>query len=389
MNARQGFMNRHLAVLLVLAGLFPGGGGAWAQETPAGEEAAGGEEGKVKDKEAGEETGIVAEDAVVEEEEAQPVTMDVEAPPAKAVMTVQPELAPFPLEEEEEEAAGAGGGEKGKAPEGEEKPGIQLDAQVVTTPASTRFWQINGIIELHTNLVSDDYSANDAYMQYYLRGNFDVTKNNRLSLRMDLAQEFLADKGETGMWFGDMRFYYTRKFVLKTWKDYVIPGMVYFYLTAPTSRASIARSIITKPTVVLALAPSVGPVTFIGRGVLQYVFAKYAQSRESDPNPQFSAGYDLQMVISTPLDWLVFSGDWSYTWTKDYRSREGHQSMWFAEYYWEAAVTFVIPMPKKAPSFDITLAYAQGASVLEDGVYRTYFVKRDQSEMYLSLNLVY
>jgi hypothetical protein len=32
----------------------------------------------------------------------------------------------------------------------------------VTTPASNRFWQINGIIELHTNLVSDDYSANDA-----------------------------------------------------------------------------------------------------------------------------------------------------------------------------------------------------------------------------------
>jgi hypothetical protein len=174
-----------------------------------------------------------------------------------------------------------------------------------------------------------------------------------------------------------------------TWNDYVIPGMVYGYLTAPTSRPSIERGIITKPTLVFALAPSIGPVTFIGRAYMQYIFARYSASKMGDPNNQFLVGYDLQLLYQTPLDWLVLSGDWSYTWYKKYQTREHEQQMWFAEYYWEAAVTFVIPMPRKAPSMDITLAYAQGANVLEEGVYRTYFVKRDQSEMYLSINLVY
>jgi hypothetical protein len=303
-------------------------------------------------------------------------------PPAtEETITVQPQIEPSKPEAGKEE-----GGKEGKAKEG---AAIQLDAQLPTAPPPVRFYQINGIIELHTNLVSDDYSANDAYMQYYLRANFDVTKNNRLSLRMDMAQEFIADPGETGFWFGDMRFYYTRKFKIPATGDYVIPGMVYGYLTAPTSRQSIARSIITKPTIVFALAPSVGPVTFIGRGYLQYVFASYAESKNEDPNPQLNAGYDLQIVYETPLKWLALFAGWSYTWTKKYRTREGEQEPWGAEYYFEIGPNFVVPMPKKGPSLDITLAYAQGANVLEDGVYRTYFVKRDQSELYLSLNLNY
>ncbi len=297
---------------------------------------------------------------------------------AQETITVVPQIEPPALETE---------GEAKTTPA--EDTGVQIDAQIQTTPPPTHFYQINGIIELHTNLVSDDYSANDVYLQYYLRGNFDVTKNNRLSVRLELVQEFVADPGETGLWFGDIRFYYTRKFKVPATSNYVIPAMIYGYLTAPTSRKSIQRSIVTKPTLVLALAPAVGPVTFIGRGYFQYVFAKYAASKNEDPNPQLAAGYDLQIIYETPLKWLALSAGWSYTWNKKYRSREGEQQPWSAEYYFEIGPTFVVPMPKKAPSLDITVAYAQGANVLEDGVYRMYLAKRDQSELYFSLNINY
>jgi len=294
-------------------------------------------------------------------------------------VTVEPQIQP---------KVETGSGEKGEK-EKEKKGEVQLDAQIPTTPPPSRFYQVNAIIEGHFNLVSDDYSANDAYMQYYLRGNFDITKRNRVSLRLDMAQQFIADPGETGLWFGDIRLYYTRKFSIPVKEDFEIAGMVYGYLTAPTSRKSIERGIITKPTLVLALAPALGPVSFIGRGYFQYVFAKYAQSENEDPNPQISLGYDLQVIYETPLKWLVLSAGWSYSWTKKYRTREGEQQPWGGEYYFEFGPTFVIPMPKKGPSLDVTLAYAQGANVIEDGVYRMHFIKRDQSEVYLSLNFNY
>lgn len=387
MSMKNKNKNRFISLFLAMAGLAL----LWsppalqAQEDPGEDESTIEVEEEVETEEgAAEETA--AEEAVEEEEE-EAAAKEEEAPPPKEeeTMTVEAELAPFP----EEEAGEAPAPEAGKAKAGAETGMVQLDAQLPTTPPPERFYQINGILEWHTNLVSDDYGANDFYLVYYLKGNFDVTKNNRLSLRMDLTQRFIADEGESGLWFGDMRFYYTRKFRIMAWNDYVIPGMVYGYLTAPTSRPSIERGIITKPTVVFALAPSIGPVTFIGRGYMQYVFARYSTSKMGDPNDQFLVGYDLQLLYVTPLEWLILSGDWSYTWSKKYQTRENEQQLWFGEYYWEAAVTFVIPMPKKAPSLDFTVAYAQGANVLEDGVFRTYFVKRDQSELYLSINLVY
>ena len=343
-------------------------------------------EAEAEEEETAEEETTVVEAEGVVEEEAEEVTEDEED---DALITV--DLSEdYPAEEAEEEAVGKAGEGKAAAPDGRDDTEVQLDGQVITSPAPKHFFQINGIAELHFNVWSDEYSANDVLMQYYLKANFDVTKNNRLSLRLDLSQKFIADEGESGAWFGDIRAYYTRKFKIPTfYKDYKIAGMVYGYLTAPTSRPSIERGIITKPTVVFALAPKFGPVTFVVRGYVRYVFAKYAQSKMADPNNQFLGGIDLQGIWATPLDWLVMSGAFSWTWIKDYRTREHNQQLWDAQYYWEVAATFVIPMPKKWPSLDLTLAYAQGADVIDGGVYRTYIAKRDQSELYLSININY
>ena len=359
------------------------------EEGESGIEAVDEEEAEAEEEETTEEeTAVEAEEVV--EEQAEEVT---EEEGDDGLITVDVDLSEdYPVEEAGE---GAGAGETGEQKAA--KPGarkedteVQLDGQVITSPAPNRFYQINGIAELHFNVWSDEYSANDVLMQYYLKANFDVTKNNRLSLRLDLSQKFIADEGESGAWFGDIRVYYTRKFKIPTfYKDYKLAGMVYGYLTAPTSRPSIERGIITSPTVVFALAPRFGPVTFVVRGFLRYVFARYAQSKMGDPNNQFLGGFDVQGIWATPLDWLVISGAFSWTWIKDYRTREHNQQLWDAQYYWEVAATFVIPMPKKWPSLDLTLAYAQGADVIDGGVYRTYIAKRDQSELYLSININY
>jgi len=292
------------------------------------------------------------------------------------------------------EAAAAPAAEATPAPaaaEGE-KTAVTLEAKAAPAAAAAgkkRFYKVTGIAEFYLNVVSDDYTWSDFYAVYYLRGDFDVTKNNRVSLRLDLTQKFVADEGESGLWFGDMRLSYTRSFLVKTaFKGYTFPAKLDFYVTLPTARASYQRGIVTKPALVGTMAPVFGPVTLTGRLFMTYVFARYAQSKMGDPNPQFNIGYELAIAYQ-PLPWLVLSADWQYTWKKLYRSREGSSQLWNADYYWEVGPTFIPPLPKKGPALELSLLYSQGSRAIEDGVYRLYFVKRDQSQVYLSLNLNY
>jgi hypothetical protein len=46
-------------------------------------------------------------------------------------------------------------------------------------------------------------------------------------------------------------------------------------------------------------------------------------------------------------------------------------------------------MPDKYPGLDLSIAYDQGAPMLNGGTYRMYFYHRDQSELYFALNLTY
>ncbi|MBW2261338.1 MAG: hypothetical protein JRG91_05125 [Deltaproteobacteria bacterium] len=289
---------------------------------------------------------------------------------------------PPPEEEEEGGGAAAAGGDE------DEISDIDLDATIPTAGKKAKLFQIQGLYELHFNVISDDHSASDWLSFYMLKANLNVTKNNQLSLRLDMEQRYVADPGESGLWFGDIRLYYSRKFALPIPK-FPIPGKLSFYLTAPTSRQSQKRSYITKPTVIFALAPSLGPVTLVANGYFRYNFVKYAESdHQGTPNTMLTTGFMFQLIYA-PLDWFAPSAAWVSTWNKPYRTRENEVQPWKENYYWELALNFSIPMPEKAPSIDISLAYAQGANVLEDGVYRLYFGKRDQSEIYLGLNMIY
>jgi len=359
------------------------------------------EEGDVEEEaEAEEEAEEEEEEAEEESTEASSESMGAafgtNAQPPGTFPEPEPVVVPTPQppdeegEGEEGEGGEAGGGEAVVPPSGAEaaETDIELDAAIPTADKKQRIVQVQGLYELHFNVISDDYSANDWLGFYMLKGNFNITKNNQLSLRLDMEQRFVADPGESGLWFGDIRLYYSRKFALPIPK-FPIPGKVSFYLTAPTSRQSLRRSYITKPTVVLALAPSLGPVTLVANGYFRYNFVKYAESDErGSPNTMLMSGFMFQLIYA-PLDWFAPSAAWVSTWSKPYRTRENEAQPWQETYYWEVALNFSIPMPEKAPSIDLSLAYAQGANVLEDGVYRLYFGKRDQSEIYFGLNMIY
>lgn len=286
------------------------------------------------------------------------------------------------------EAPAAGAGASTKAGEAKDAGELDIDSIMKTQRDTSRFYKFLGVYELHFNMISDDHSAADWLAFWMLHAKFDVSKHDQLSVRADLEQRFLADPGESGLYFGDMRFYYTRKFSIPI-PDFAIPGQASIYLTAPTSRASRARSYITKPTLQVSLAPSWGPLSLIVTGTYQYAFAEYAESSErGTPNTRMT--FDIWgQILYQPFDWFAPSFLWESTWTEPYPSREGEAQDWRNDYYFEFALNFSIPMPDKWPGIDLVLAYAQGASLLEDGVYRAYFAKRDQSELYFGLNVTY
>ena len=302
-------------------------------------------------------------------------------PPSATAET--PPLA-VPADAEAGAAAAASTGEV-VADEGD----IELDAIRPTARKAHKLFQIQTIYEVHANLISDDRSANDWWSWWLVKGNINLTRNDRVSLRMDLVQRYIADPGENGLWFGDLRFYYSRKFQIPLTDEIIIPGQATLYLTAPTSRQSRARDYTTRPTGILTVVPNYGPLTLVANGYFRYSFATHAESTEGDPNTQLTTGYDLQLIYA-PLDWFAPSFAWQYVWHKPYDLKYADNSgNWESEYYFEFALNFTIPMPEAFPTLDVSLAYGQGANVKEDGIYRTYFAKRDQSEIYLGLNLSY
>jgi|GEM_PF-3380875 len=265
---------------------------------------------------------------------------------------------------------------------------IDLSARIPTKAETDRWWHLLGVYELHQNLISDDYGPNDVYSWYMAQAKFDLTRYDQLGLRLEMLQRFIADPGEAALFFGDLRFTYFRKFALPI-PGFSIPGVASAYVTAPTSRESHTRSYLTRPTAQVALAPSWGPLTAIVTGIYRYSFARYGQSEEqSSPNERQTAAVQAQLLYQ-PLDWLAPSFLWQSYWAENYPVGGFEQGWKGSFYYFELAVNFTLPMPEEAPAIDLSLAYAQGAPMLTDGTYRFAFYHRDQSEVYLGLNVTY
>ena len=265
---------------------------------------------------------------------------------------------------------------------------IDISARIPTRVETGRWWHLLGIYEMHMNLISDQYGSNDVYNWYMLQAKFDLTKYDQLGLRAELNQRFVADAGEAALYPGDVRFYYYRKFTLPI-PGFAVPGLAYVFATAPTSRESLNRSYVTRPTALLSLAPSYGPVTLVATGMYRYSFARFAESDErSAQNERQMAGVQAQ-VMYQPFEWFSPSFTWLSYWTEDYPVGGVSQGWRGNYYYFEFAATFTLPLPENAPGVDLSLAYAQGASMLTGGRYLFSFYHRDQSELYLGLNVTY
>lgn len=288
-------------------------------------------------------------------------------------------------------ATPAPGAIAGKAPAAaaQRSDDVDISARIPTRIEGQQAWHLLFIYELHFNLLSDQYSANDVYSWYLLQAKFDLSRHDQIGVRFDMTQRYLADEGDAGLFPGDVRVYYWRKFNIPIPK-FPIPGVASIHLTVPTSRESRARSYMTRPTATLSLAPSWGPLTLLLTGIYRYSFAQFAESGEgSVPNERQSAGIQAQLQWQ-PVDWFAPSFLWQSWWAEPYPDREGHSQGWRGStYYFEVALNFTLPMPKGWPGFDLSLAYDQGAPMLAGGIYRFAFAKREQSELYLGINLTY
>ena len=266
---------------------------------------------------------------------------------------------------------------------------VDISARIPSKAEASQFWHLLAIYELHVNLFSDEYSANDAYNWYMLQAKFDLSRHDQVGVRAELLQRYVADPGENGVFFGDLRFYYWRKFTIPI-EDFPIPGVAGIYLTAPTSRESQARSYVTRPTLLLTFAPSYEGFTLLLTGIYRYSFARFAESAEgSSPNERQTAGLQAQLMYQ-PLPWLAPSFLWQSWWSESYPAKDGSSQGWRgSSYYFEFALNFSLPMPDLWPGLDLSVAYGQGAPMLTGGTYRFAFYKRDQSEFYFGLNLTY
>ena len=250
-----------------------------------------------------------------------------------------------------------------------------------------RFKLIGGY-RLEFNLISDDYSGNDFGSSYSIGANSYLTDKDQINIRWGMYQRYVADPGEEGLWFNDVRLYYARKFSIPI-PEFSVPGKVTLRVTAPTSRSSIGRGYVSAPSLSLGLAPGVGPVTLVTSGYFVYHIARYAEyGNGTRYNTLFTAGYSLGASYS-PLKWLGFSASARMSWREKYPTREGHWQDWEPGYGYSLGAGFAIPMPDEAPSLDIGLGFSQGADLLDGGVYKVYFAKREQSTVYLSIGLVY
>lgn len=163
----------------------------------------------------------------------------------------------------------------------------------------TKPWEVGVGWEFHHLIRQEDLGGagvnkNLNYFSAYAR--WDITENNRLSIRGGLYERFIADAGESGVRADDVSATYTRRVPLPR----AVTLRIATSLSAPTSFASQKAGLITAPRLSLQADRKFGYVTVDGRIVGQGFLCKYASAEGGSPNPKFLVAGVLTGGVSIP-----------------------------------------------------------------------------------------
>jgi hypothetical protein len=258
-------------------------------------------------------------------------------------------------------------------------------------------WSVWAIFETHWKAVHDNYVSDDVYHMLYLWANYDpprfwkIPALGRFSLRVDFTRKYVADQDESGILFGDVRLYYSRPFSFRI-KGQEFLGRGYFYWTFPSSKVSQQEGNIARPTVLLTFVKELpAGVSLILRPFARLNWARYAEATGGMPNQRWMLGYDAWAIWSLP--WhkkFGLGGIAGQTFYDRYAARDGETQPWNGEWFWEAFVRYsIFTKPRWPLDLDVYLNVTSGHRYVEDGVWRTRFIDRRDTELYLSIWAMY
>lgn len=301
-------------------------------------------------------------------------------------------------------APGGGAGEASAATDGtyarERMPDRGKDKTVLTKP-----WEIGATWETHRMIRQEDlggaaanktFNVLDAYFRY------DISKNDRVTLRGGFYERFMADAGETGFRLDDTTLAYAHYFRLP--QELIIRPS--FSLSAPTSFESQKMGLITEPRLGVSVVKHIGRFSAELRLTGTLYVQKYREAEGGSANPKggFSglveADYKMPFLEDLSLGAAVYtSWLWLYDVTAQGRYGAVNDANYasqpvFQSYGGELFIRYYMPVLAGIKS-DLSLALAQGdpalgySSVLHEGVQHVYPFYRQTAEVYGGLSVRY
>ncbi len=293
--------------------------------------------------------------------------------------------------------------------------------KAISGKPSLQWWHLDFAVEYHHLLIQNDLegmAAEKNLLYYQLNAYFDLTGFDRIYVRAGMYEHFLADQGETGIRAEDPRFGYQR-LVLLPWQLYL---RLVGYLTAPASFESYLESLYTEPTAEIVIGRKFGDFSIELEGVGHFYWTKYSTYGTTQnftggsPNPQFSAGYLVDLEYALPIPGLnkglVIGIDFSteYYWYYQVQPAANDPSLGPGiippvqatgikqpvqqEYDDEIYLRYSMP-PINGFGADLLVSFANGdptlgdPSLLHSGVDRFYLFWRQNAEFYTALTLHY
>jgi hypothetical protein len=338
--------------------------------------------------------------------------------------------------------AGPGSSTSGTGGEGPGTTGVETgntreESPDVANGLTTAYkpWEVGVVFETHRLIVQGDQYAGDAdpntdpssvtgsgansqVNDYQIYARYDLTKDDRVGVKMFLYEYFVADQGEPGVRFDDILLSYTHTWKLP--KKYRLQTGV--GVTLPTSYASQLEGLVTSIGGRVDIDRRFGPVS-LSFGTHDTVYIeKYDSFGGSEGGVtgsggaqatslntlSFTAEAELHMPFHEPLSIGVdaFVG---YEWYNNIQSNcaklatcsqapttdpEFPTQPIQETYGWEAYTRYLLPDLFGFKS-DLTFAYSFGdptigySSLLQDGVGHLFLGYRHNSELYLSMAVRY